>query len=122
MRKKILLITIMIIMSTLFMICNISEAISIDNIEDNQGLVGDGTESGLIGFIKEVGQDIYSVIFTLGIVSSVIVLSIIGLKYMMGSVEEKAEYKKSLMPYVIGCALVFGASTLANILYNFIIA
>ena len=38
---------------------------------------------------------------------------------MMGSAEEKAEYKKTLLPYVIGAALVFAASTIATVVYNF---
>lgn len=38
---------------------------------------------------------------------------------MMGSAEEKAEYKKTLMPYVIGAALVFAASAIATVVYNF---
>ena len=37
---------------------------------------------------------------------------------MLGSVEEKAEYKKSLMPYIIGCIFVFAASTIATDFYN----
>ncbi len=35
----------------------------------------------------------------------------------MGSAEEKADYKKSLIPYVVGAALVFTASVFA--LYEF---
>jgi len=35
---------------------------------------------------------------------------------MMGSLEEKAEYKKSLVPLLVGAALVFGASALAKII------
>lgn len=46
----------------------------------------------------------------LGILISVIVLAIIGLKYLFGSVEGKAEYKKSMVPYVIGCFLLMGVS------------
>lgn len=38
---------------------------------------------------------------------------IIGIKYITGSIEEKANYKKSMVPYVIGCILLFGASTIA---------
>ena len=38
---------------------------------------------------------------------------------MMGSAEEKAEYKKTLMPYVIGAALVFAASAIAGIIFGF---
>ena len=41
------------------------------------------------------------------------VMMIIGIKYMTGSLEEKATYKKSMLPYVIGCFLLFGASVLA---------
>ena len=37
---------------------------------------------------------------------------------MMGSVEEKAEYKKTLLPYVIGASMVFAASSLVSIIYN----
>ena len=37
---------------------------------------------------------------------------------MMGSLEERAEYKKTLMPYVIGAVMMFAASSLVNIIYN----
>ena len=37
----------------------------------------------------------------------------------MGSAEEKADYKKSLMPYVVGAALVFTASVFAQAIYEF---
>lgn len=38
---------------------------------------------------------------------------VIGIKYMSGSIEEKANYKKTMVPYLIGCVLIFGASTIA---------
>ena len=38
---------------------------------------------------------------------------VIGIKYITGSIEEKATYKKSMMPYIIGCVLLFGAATIA---------
>ena len=46
-------------------------------------------------------------------------LTVIGIKYLMGSAEEKADYKKSLMPYVVGAALVFTASVFAQAIYEF---
>ena len=69
--------------------------------------------------ITNIGNSIVKVLTTIGIVASVIVLIVLGIKYMMGSAEEKAEYKKTLMPYIIGAALIFAASTIANIVYNF---
>ena len=69
--------------------------------------------------ISEIGSDIVRVLTTVGVVASVIVLVVLGIKYMMGSAEEKAEYKKTLMPYVIGAVLVFAASSAATIIFNF---
>ena len=42
----------------------------------------------------------------------------IGMKYMSGSVEEKAEYKKSLKPYIIGALMIFGIPNLLSVVYQ----
>lgn len=69
--------------------------------------------------IQNFGGKILSAVTTAGIVLSVIVLAVLGIKYMLGSAEEKAEYKKTLMPYLVGAILIFGASTIAQIVYQF---
>ena len=69
--------------------------------------------------ITLIGNQVIQIISTIGSIASVIVLVIIGIKYMMGSAEEKAEYKKTLLPYVIGAALVFAASAIAGIIFGF---
>lgn len=38
---------------------------------------------------------------------------------MMGSAQEKAEYKKTMIPYLIGAVLIFAASNIAGWIYNF---
>lgn len=42
-----------------------------------------------------------------GIFLAVGVMMIIGIKYMSGSIEEKATYKKSMIPYLVGCFFLF---------------
>ena len=69
--------------------------------------------------INIIGNQIIQIVSTVGSIASVIVLVILGLKYMMGSAEEKAEYKKTLLPYIIGAAFVFAASTIATVVFNF---
>ena len=69
--------------------------------------------------IDSLGQNVVKIVSTIGSVVSVIVLIVLGIKYMMGSAEEKAEYKKTLLPYIIGAALVFAASTIASVIFNF---
>ena len=63
-------------------------------------------------------QTIVGVIQVVGIIVSVAVLIALGIKYMMGSVEEKASYKKSMIPYVLGAVMLFAASALVQILYD----
>ena len=70
--------------------------------------------------LQTYGAKIVTVIRNVGIVLAVIMLMVIGLKYMMGSAEEKAEYKKTLMPYLIGAVLLFAASGIAQMIKNFI--
>ena len=80
----------------------------------------DGSTSDVdVTNISTLGNSIVRILTTVGVVASVIVLVVLGIKYMMGSAEEKAEYKKTLMPYVIGAGLVFAASGIANIVYTF---
>ena len=75
------------------------------------------TEAG--NKILAVGGNLMGTIQVVGIVVAVIILMVIGIKYMMGSAEEKAEYKKTMIPYIVGAVLIFAATTLANLAYNF---
>jgi len=61
----------------------------------------------------EFQDKLVEVIRTIGIFIAVGALMVIGIKYITGSIEEKAQYKKSMPPYVIGCVILFGAATIA---------
>ena len=70
--------------------------------------------------IQSVGGRILGVLQTVGVILAVIILVVLGIKYMMGSAEEKAEYKKTMIPYLVGAVFIFAAPILANIVYNFV--
>lgn len=107
---QIVLITVVVLM-ILFSMMQYSYGSSFD-VEDLTGTQQQQT------VLRNTGNDIVRVITTIGVIISVIMLIILGIKYMMGSVEEKAEYKKTLLPYTIGAGLVFAASVIAQIVYN----
>lgn len=69
--------------------------------------------------LKGMANNILGAIQIVGVVASVITLMIIGIKYMLGSVEEKAEYKNTLKPYVIGAFILFTGSFIPNLIYQF---
>ena len=52
------------------------------------------------------------------IAGGIVVITILGIKYMMGSLEEKAEYKKSMIPLIVGIIVVMGATTIAKTLFT----
>ena len=62
--------------------------------------------------VQAFGENILGIVQIVGTIAAIITLIILGIKYMMGSAEEKAEYKKTLMPYVIGAVLVLAASNI----------
>ena len=66
---------------------------------------------------KKVGI-ILAAIRNISAVASVIVLMIIGFKYMIGSVEEKANYKATMIPYIIGCVMAVAGTTIVSFIYN----
>ena len=103
---KIAIITFMLITTYTMSIIGVN----IDNINNNEIVAGENQ-------IRSIASYIYSALTSIGIVLSVVILAILGVKYMLGSVDERAGYKKSMMPYLIGAVLLFSASTIANIIY-----
>lgn len=50
---------------------------------------------------------------------SITVVSLLGIKYILASPSEKADTKKSILPVVIGCIMVFGAVNIISAVYDF---
>lgn len=68
--------------------------------------------------ITSIGSKIMSFIWILSIVVAVVVLMYTGLKFIVGSANEKAEYKKSLMPLVVGVLILVFATTIVNAIFS----
>lgn len=75
----------------------------------------DTNQTTLIG----AGNVVTGIIKVVGIFVAVGALMVIGIKYMMGSAEEKAEYKKVMIPYLIGCVLLFTAALFTDKIVEF---
>ena len=50
---------------------------------------------------------------------SIVMLSYIGIKYMMAAPSEKAEFKKSASIYILGAILIFAAGNILTIITKF---
>lgn len=81
-----------------------------DVISDGDSFIGLGKEDRIdVSNLRTFSRNIYNILLTIGIAVAVISGSIIGIKYMLGSVEEKADIKSLLIPYIAGCVIIFGS-------------
>jgi len=68
--------------------------------------------------IADVSNTIVNVFTTVGIVIAVAIAAILGIQFMVGSVEEKVKAKEALIPFIIGCIVVFGAFGIWRLVVN----
>ena len=117
--KKISIIVVLIFaVSVLF--SNNSQALG-DIFSGADGFLKNGDSVSSIideGQLIETSNFMYKLLLAIGIVVMFIVGTILGIQFMVASAEDKAEVKKALIPYVIGCAVIFGAFTIWSIAVN----
>ena len=85
------------------------------DLGDLEQFNGSGTDSAKL---KSMTGIVLGVIQIIGTISSVVVLMVLGIKYMLGSVEEKAEYKKNFVPYLVGAVLLFAGTAIPQLIYQ----
>ena len=73
--------------------------------------------SGNTDFVDKMGK-IIGFLQWAGAIAGVLIIAIFGVKYMMGSLEEKAEYKKTMIPFIIGAVVLFAAPQIAKLIFS----
>lgn len=104
--------TVLIITIILFAFSHSVFGTLVDEFEKSISVDGQGAED-----LKDTGGTILGVIRVVGTIIAVAMLMILGVKYMIGSADQKAEYRKSMLPYFIGAILIFAATSLADMIY-----
>ena len=110
----ILIMTIVMCFNYISYASTISEELG--DLDEYKGQVSAPTNGK---FLSKVGV-VLGVIQAVGMIVSVVVASVVGIKYMMGSIEEKAEYKKTAISYVIGEIFLFSIKTVPEVIYQFV--
>lgn len=117
MKKQVKIMSIvLVVMMVLLSITNV--VLAAPDLSSKIDQIGQGNESANTDKVIGLGQTVVTIMQTVGIVVAVVVLLVLGIKYMMGSAEEKAEYKKTMIPYVVGAVLIFAATTIVNVVYQ----
>lgn len=111
--KKILIniIAIFIIVFNLF-IPNVYADNPLEGIMNRaEEFVNNGESGNVINgnALKEGSNILYNVLLVIGIAVAFIWGMVLGIQFVTGSLGEKADVKKNLIVYVVGCIIIFGA-------------
>lgn len=84
----------------------------------NTGNYNPGNQSIRAPKAEKIVGTFLSTLQVIGIIIAIICISIIGIQYIVGSVEQKAEYKKTMIPMVIGAVLLVATTTIVKTIYS----
>lgn len=113
-KYKKLLINIMVIFIILFnlFIPNAYAGPLQDIMNRAEGFVNNGENGGNVinnDALKEGSNTLYNVLLVIGIAVAFIWGIVLGIQFITGSLGEKADVKKNLIVYLVGCVIIFGA-------------
>ena len=81
---------------------------------------GNVTYNEIKGFRKSIGT-VLGVVRIVGMVIAVVMLAVIGSKYMMAAPSDRADLKKYIPRYVIGAMVLFSASAIVSIVRGWVL-
>lgn len=113
-KYKKLLINIMVIFIILFnlFIPNAYAGPLQDIMNRAEGFVNNGENGGNVinnDALREGSNTLYNVLLVIGIAVAFIWGIVLGIQFITGSLGEKADVKKNLIVYLVGCVIIFGA-------------
>ncbi len=68
--------------------------------------------------LQETSSLIYNTLLGAAIMIAIVVAMVLGIQFMAASADEKAKVKEAILPFVVGCIVVFGAFTIWKIAVN----
>lgn len=121
MKKKIVLLMIIFLFSSFSIYCTNSSAattmeglIELSNMK-NVSTPDSSTKNGVVGGINSI----IGLLQFAGSGISIIVVTLLGMKYILASPADKADVKKSITPIIIGCILLFGGVNIVAAVMDF---
>lgn len=77
---------------------------------------GDEPEQTIdVNALNETSKKVFNVFLVAGTIIAVLVGAVLGIKIMVATVEEKAKIKELMVPYIVGCIVMFSAFTIWKI-------
>ena len=117
MRKKLIFKILVIIFTVLSIFTIYTHSVQASSLSDAIGGADDFIQSGIKDKSPAISEDnlqgmsnmLYNTLLVIATIIAVIVGLAIAIQFMTGSVGERAKIKETLIPYIAGCIVIFGA-------------
>ena len=97
---------------TAFMTTSVFAEVSVTDFEGN-------TEGQAAEKVTDISKNIIGIVQVVGTAAAVVMLVVLGIKYVVASASEKAEIKKSAPIYVVAAVFIFAAVNILAIIQDF---
>lgn len=117
MRKKLIFKILVIIFTVLSIFTMYTHSVRASSLSEAIGGADDFIQSGIKDKSPAISEDnlqgmsnmLYNTLLVIATIIAVIVGLAIAIQFMTGSVGERAKIKETLIPYIAGCIVIFGA-------------
>lgn len=116
MKKTMKILSIMLLVMTI--VATASNVFASSIIGDIENATNNANVDNATGKLVTTVGTIIKMIRNVAVIAGVLIIVILGFKYMMGSVEEKAGYQKSFIPLIVGIVIIMGATSIASFLFG----
>lgn len=126
MRKKLIFKILVIIFTVLSIFTIYTHSVQASSLSDAIGGADDFIQSGIKDKSPAISEDnlqgmsnmLYNTLLVIATIIAVIVGLVIAIQFMTGSVGERAKIKETLIPYIAGCIVIFGAFGIWKLVVN----
>lgn len=116
MKKFIMFINIFLIVITIFSYAN--KVMATEVISAMQGIT-EGADDSATGKLGPIINTVIGFIQVVGTGISVIMVTVLGIKYMLSAPGEKADVKKQIAPLIIGAVVLFASVNIVDIVAKY---
>ena len=125
--KKGLILKILVIIFTMLSIFILSSHyVQASSLSDAIGGADDFVQAGVKDKSPAISEDnlqgmsdmLYTALLVIATIVAIIVGLVIAIQFMTGSVGERAKIKETLIPYIAGCIVIFGAFGIWKLVVN----
>ena len=126
MRKKLIFKILVIIFTVLSIFTMYTHSVQASSLSEAIGGADDFIQSGIKDKSPAISEDnlqgmsnmLYNTLLVIATIIAVIVGLAIAIQFMTGSVGERAKIKETLIPYIAGCIVIFGAFGIWKLVVN----